>query len=84
MRLEKINALEFMIDKIRTLVTLLNNDKPILVPRRYNNELDVPDYLAKAIATHIMLYAQIGFHNPFIAIDVFIADLNINFNRIIN
>ena len=83
-RQDKVRAKEFMIQKIMTFVTILNDDKAIPVPKKYSNEFDVPDYLAKSIATHIILYAQIGFHDPFIAINVFIADLNINFNRIVN
>ena len=83
-REDKVRAKEFMIQKIMIFVRILNDDKAIPVPKIYNNEFDVPDYLAKSIATHIILYAQIGFHDPFIAINVFIADLNINFNRIVN
>ena len=81
-RQEKVRALDLTIDKIRSFLLLLVNNWPIPVQRIYNNAFHVNNYLAKGIATHVMLYLQIGFHNPLIVIDVFICNLNGNFNRI--
>ena len=81
-RQDKITALDFMIEKIRSFLLLLVSNRPIPVPKKYHNAFDVPDYLAKGISTHVMLYSQIGFPNPLVVVDVFICDLNRNFNLI--
>ena len=79
---DKVRDLDFMIKKIRLFVLLLVSKRPIPVPKKYNNAFDVKDYLEKGIATHVMLYSQIGFLNPLVVINVFIHDLNRNFNLI--
>ena len=83
-RQEKITALNFMIEKIRSFISLVVSNRPIPVPKKYHNEFNVQDYLAKGIATHLMLYCQIGSLDPLVVIDVIIGELNRNINLIKN
>lgn len=69
---------ERIVETIRHFLSLLIRNEPIPVPTKYYNEFDAHDYIAKGIASHVMLYCLMGNLDPLVVIDVVIRELHTN------